>query len=114
MGPMILDATCTVRLSGTKLANLALWREGVRILIFDDPAELYERQRPQSGSREGKLSNPRRRAARARCMNFFSKIYEIPRAAAARAWCASSLPVKYTVVVGPFDTCKFRSHLIEL
>jgi hypothetical protein len=28
-------------------------------------------QRPRSGSREGKLSNPQGRAARARCMNFF-------------------------------------------
>ena len=32
---------------------------------------------------EGKLSNPRGCAARARCMNFFSKIYKIPRARAA-------------------------------
>ena len=29
--------------------------------------------------------------------NFFSKIYEIPREAAARVRCVSSLPVKYTV-----------------
>jgi hypothetical protein len=54
-------------------------------LIFDDLAELYDWQRPQSGSWEGKLSNARGRAARARCMKFFSKIYKIPRAAAARA-----------------------------
>ena len=40
---------------------------------------------PQSGSWEGKLSNARGRASRARCMNFFPKIYEIPRTAAARA-----------------------------
>jgi hypothetical protein len=66
-------------------------------LIFDDPAELCERQRPGSGSWEGKLSNARCGVARARCMNFFSKIYEIPRATAARARCASSLPVKFTV-----------------
>ena len=32
---------------------------------------------------EGKLSNPRGRAARARCMNIFPKIYKIPRARAA-------------------------------
>jgi hypothetical protein len=41
----------------------------VRILIFDDPAEQENRQqcrqRPQSGSREGKLSNQGVRAARA-------------------------------------------------
>jgi hypothetical protein len=54
-------------------------------LIFDDLAELYERQRPGSGSWEGKLSNARGHATRARCMNFFPKIYEIPRAATARA-----------------------------
>jgi hypothetical protein len=57
----------------------------VRILIFDDPAELYERQRPGFGSWEGKLSRARGRAAGARCMNFFPKIYEIPRTTAARA-----------------------------
>ena len=53
------------------------------------------------------------RDMRARCMNFFSsKIYEIPRAAAARAWCASFVPLKLTVqytavstaVQGGFDT----------
>ena len=32
---------------------------------------------------EGKLSNPRGCAARARCMKFFPKIYKIPRARAA-------------------------------
>jgi hypothetical protein len=39
-------------------------------------------------------------ARRARAMhNFFSsKIYEIPRTSAARAPCASFLPVKFTVV----------------
>jgi hypothetical protein len=39
------------------------------------------------------------RAARARCMNFFPKIYEIPRTLAARALCASLVPVNSTVVV---------------
>ena len=37
----------------------------VRILIFDDPTELEESQRPP---REGKLSNPRG-ARRAACMH---------------------------------------------
>jgi hypothetical protein len=49
-------------------AQLALWRDEVRILIFDDPAELEKPQRPGSGSWEGKLSNSRGRAARARSM----------------------------------------------
>jgi hypothetical protein len=40
-------------------------------LIFDDPAELYERKRPQSGSWEGKLSNPRGPTARAMHEIFF-------------------------------------------
>jgi hypothetical protein len=53
-------------------------------LIFDDPAELQESQRPGFGSWEGKLSNARGRAARA-MHDFFPKIYEIPRATAARA-----------------------------
>ena len=66
-------------------AKLALWRDEVRILIFDDPAENERGQRPGSGFWEGKLSNARGRAARARCMNFFPKIYEIPRTTAARA-----------------------------
>jgi hypothetical protein len=70
----------------------------VRVLIFDDPAENERVQRPGSESREGKLSNPGERAPRARCMNFFSKIYEIPRTTTARARCASSVPVKYTRV----------------
>ena len=58
---------------------LALCRDEVRIWIFDDPAENERGQRPGSGSREGKLSNPRGRAARAMHGIFFSKIYEIPR-----------------------------------
>jgi hypothetical protein len=44
---------------------------------------------------EGKLSNPRGRAAGARCMNFFPKIYEIPRAFAARAWSTSVFTPKH-------------------
>jgi hypothetical protein len=60
------------------------------------PSIVKTSQRPQSGSWEGKLSNPRA-APRARCMNFFSKIYEIPRVAAARAWCTSSVLVNSTV-----------------
>jgi hypothetical protein len=46
----------------------------VRILIFDDPTEQEDSQRPL---RDGKLSNPRVRATRAACME---KIHEIPRA----------------------------------
>ena len=57
-------------------------------------------QRPESESREGKLSNPRGRAARARCMNVFPKIYETSRAVAARARCASFLPINSTVGLG--------------
>ena len=41
-------------------------------------------------------SYPRARATRAACME---KIYEIPRATAARVRCASSLPVKDTVLL---------------
>ena len=78
------SAKIKIRTSSGHKAKLALCQDEVRILIFDDPAELYERQSPGSGSWEGKLSRARGRAARARCMKFFSKIYEIPRAAAAR------------------------------
>jgi hypothetical protein len=67
-------------------------------LIFDDPAENTRGQRPRSGSREGKLPNPRGRATGARCTHFFSKIYKIPRTGFARAPCASSLPLNLTVV----------------
>ena len=74
-----------IRTSSRHKANLALWRDEVRILIFDDTAELYERQRPGSGSWEGKLSNPRGRAARARCMNFFLRKFTKSRAQPARA-----------------------------
>ena len=63
----------TVELSGTKL-GLALCLDEVRILIFDDPAELCERQRPGSGSWEGKLSNARGRAARAMHEFFFENL----------------------------------------
>ena len=45
-----------IRTSSHHKANCALWRDEIRILIFDDPAELEESQRPP---REGKLSNPR-------------------------------------------------------
>jgi hypothetical protein len=70
-----IGAACTVKLSGTKLRTLRLIVLGaeVRILIFDDPAEFWMSQRPRSGSCEGKLSNARGRAARARCMIFFRK-----------------------------------------
>ena len=67
-------------------------------MIFDDPAELYDWQRPPFGSWEGKLSNPRGRAARTRCMNFFPKIYEIPRTATAREPCVDFAAAKNTVV----------------
>ena len=36
-----------IRTSSRHKAKLALWRDEVRILIFDDPAELYEWQRPK-------------------------------------------------------------------
>ena len=54
------------------LAELILLADEVRILIFDDPAEQEDWQRPQSGSREGKLSNHGGRALRARCNNCVS------------------------------------------
>ena len=46
-------------------------------MIFDDPAEQEDWQRPQSGPREGKLSNQGGHAVRARCMNllFSSQVY---------------------------------------
>ena len=48
----------------------------------------------RSWSLQTRAAAPRARDA----WNFPPKIYEIPRAAATRAWCASSLPVKYTVL----------------
>ena len=56
---------------------------------------------------EGKLSNPRARATRAACME---KIYEIPRACAARELCADFLPIKSTVyrLVCVNDATKFK------
>ena len=53
-------------------------------------------------------SDPHKRAARARCMYFFSKIYEIPRAGAARALCASSLLVNSTVYVSDQHQNKYK------
>jgi hypothetical protein len=94
-----------VRTSSRHKAQLALLHDEVRILIFDDPAELEKSQRPGSGSGEGKLPNPRGRAARERCMKFVSKIYEIPRATVARAPCASSVPVKLTVALIKLENC---------
>ena len=55
-----------IRTSSCNKAQLALLHDEVRILIFDRMTENQESQRPESGSREGKLSNPRGRAARAR------------------------------------------------
>jgi hypothetical protein len=60
--------------SGSK-AGLAVLHDEVRNLIFDDPAEQDDLQRPP---REGKLSNPHARAARAACIE---KISEISRRA---------------------------------
>ena len=74
-------------------SNRALWANEVRILIFDDSAKNERGQRPGSGSREGKLSNPCGRAGRAMHEFFSSKIYEIPRSRAAWAPCASFLPL---------------------
>jgi hypothetical protein len=51
-------------------ANLALWRDEVRILIFDDPAENERGQRPVM-VRSGRGPFRPGHAARARCMNFF-------------------------------------------
>ena len=41
-----------IRTSSWHKAQLALYHDEVRILIFDDPAEFYERKRPQFGSWE--------------------------------------------------------------
>jgi hypothetical protein len=60
-----------IRTSSRNKAQLALLHDEVRISIFDDPAELEAWQRSQSGLMEGKLSNLRGRAARARCIIFF-------------------------------------------
>jgi hypothetical protein len=49
----------------------SLYGDEVRILIFDDLAENGRGQRPESGSREGQLSNPRGRAAHAMHEFFF-------------------------------------------
>ena len=48
-------------------------------------------------SGRGPFRPARPRRARARCMIFFSKIYEIPRRCAARPRCASFLPLNSTV-----------------
>ena len=68
-------------------AKFALCHDEVRILIFDDPAELPRYTEGNVRNLDPGRVNCQTRAAaqRARCMNFFSKIYEIPRAAAARA-----------------------------
>jgi hypothetical protein len=86
-----------IRTSSCNKANWSLLHDEVRILIFDRMTENYRRQRPRSGSWEGKLSNERGRAARTRCMNFFSEIYEIPRVTVARGWYASSVLINSTV-----------------
>jgi hypothetical protein len=65
-----------IRTSSCHKVNWASCHDEVRILIFDNPAELYDWQ---SGSWEGKLSNASGHATRARCMNFFlTKIYANP------------------------------------
>jgi hypothetical protein len=48
-------------------------------LIFDNPAELYELQRPPFGSWEGKLSNANGRAARAMLKFFFENLRNLAR-----------------------------------
>jgi hypothetical protein len=64
------------------------------------PAENERGQRPE---REGKLSNPRSRAARAPCME---KIYENPRSRATRTLCSGYLLIKSTVhLYGCTMTC---------
>ena len=57
-----------IQTSSHRKANRVLWRDEVRILIFDRMTENQLSQRPRSGSREGKLSNPRGCAACARCI----------------------------------------------
>ena len=72
-------------------ATGALSADEVRILIFDDPTEQEDWQRPLV---ETKLSNPRGTRS-VGCMH--DEIYEIPRTRAARALCASSVLVKSTL-----------------
>jgi hypothetical protein len=73
-----------IRTSSCSKAKLALLHDEVRILIFDDPAELSNWQRPvmvRSGRGPFRPTWP----PRARAMHdFFLKIYEIPRVATAR------------------------------
>ena len=71
------DVSCSAGSSKIKIrtlscnkAQLALLHDEVRILIFDRMTQNQASQRSDFGSWEGKLSNPRGRAARARCMIF--------------------------------------------
>ena len=75
------------RTSSCNKANRALLHDEVRFLIFDSMTENQASQRPESRSREGKLSNPRGRAARARCMIFFFENLRKP----ARVHCAGAM-----------------------
>jgi hypothetical protein len=59
-------------------------RDEARILIFDDPAELESWQRPHLDP---------------------SKIYEIPRARAARVRCASTLSINSIVLLNLVVVC---------
>jgi hypothetical protein len=55
-----------IRTSSRHRANLALWRDEVRILIFDDPAENERGQRPvmvRSGRGPFRPARPRRERA---------------------------------------------------
>ena len=61
-------------------------------ILLLQPFESYFKE---SGSREGKLSNPRGRAARAPCRE---KIYGNPRARAAHAPCIDFAAAKNTVL----------------
>ena len=63
------------------------------------PPSYRRRNVPTSNLNPGRVNCQTREAApRAKCMKFFSKIYEIPRAAAVRVLCASFVPVKFTVL----------------
>ena len=63
------------------------------------PPSYRRRNVPTSNLNPGRVNCQTREAApRARCMKFFSKIYEIPRVAAALVLCASFVPVKFTVL----------------
>jgi hypothetical protein len=75
---------------------------------------IHRKLRVRTSEREGKLSNPRGRAARAMHEFFFSKIYEFPRTNAARARCGDFLPPIGTVQQRALLSCTYGMVLFWL